>query len=266
MLQFFEMGAKSNMTEGERADVFDLLHVIALKFAAIWTHDHRYEVREKELTAASEADPVDRRKNVPMRFASAQDLYIEWDGFLVQCKSVLDHMVNILHYTLGINFSSLTSFRNNGTGIINVLKRNVGGTPPGKKKAAALLIKHIENNQDWLKGMIEARDRMNHFLHGGMSPMAFGVASIIEKDGIQTLHRPMLTKDLILKDVMKTVMSNVLEFIEYFMGISIAVRMPDYAVQWLNSEDPTRPRWNVVHASIVQQMVASGQIDPGKIV
>jgi hypothetical protein len=245
--------------------VFVNLPVIALKFVSVWTHDHRYEVREREMITACEANPTDRRNNVPMRFASAQDLYIEWDGFLVQCKSVLDHMINILHYTLNISFSSLASFKDNGSAIINILKRNVGGNPPSKKKAAALLIKHIENNQDWLKGMIEARDRLNHFLHGGMSPMTFGVASIIEKDGVQTLHRPRINPNLSVKEVMTTLLNNGLEFIEYFLGISIAVRAPDSAVQWRSSEDPMKPRWNMIHGAIVQQMINSGQIDPSKI-
>jgi hypothetical protein len=201
MLQFFQMAQQTNMTEKERGDVFDLLYVITLKFVSVWTHDQRFAKRETEMIAASEADPIDRRQNKPMRIASGQELYIEWDGFLVQCKSVLDHMVKILHYTIGLKFSALTSFKDDGNGVIKVLKGNVGKNPPGARKAAQLLIKHILNNQVWLKGMIEARDRMNHFQHGGMSPMAFGVASIIEKDGVQTLHRPRMNPDQLVKEV-----------------------------------------------------------------
>ena len=108
MFQFFMMAQNSNMSEEERGDVFGLLHVIALKFVSVWTHDQRFEKRQNEMLAASEADPVDRRINKPMRFASAQDLYIEWDGFLVQSKSELDHMINILHCTMNVSFSSLS--------------------------------------------------------------------------------------------------------------------------------------------------------------
>ena len=255
MLQFFMMAQNSNMTEKERGDVFDLLHVIALKFVSVWTHDQRFDKREKEMIAVSEADPVDRRKNVPMRFASAQDLYIEWDGFLVQCKSVLDHMVNILHYTMNVSFSSLSSFGDNGNKIINILKRNA---PSHCKNAALALVKHIERNQDWLKGMIEARDRMNHFLHGGISPMAFGVASIIEKDGVQILHRPMLNKDQRVKDVMTVLSGNLLEFIEYFMGISMACRMPNYGVQWTATDDPLKARWSMVPSAMLNHLLATG--------
>jgi hypothetical protein len=265
MLQLFEMASQSEMSEDERASVFDLLHVISLKFASIWTHDHRYETREKELITAAEANPTDRRKNEPIRFASAQDLYIELDGFLVQCKSVLDHMIVILHYTLGINFSSLSTFGDHGNKVIKLLKTNVGANPPSKRKCAGYLITHIERNQEWLKGMIDIRDRMNHFMSGGISPMAFGIASIIEQDGTQNLHRPRMTKDLTVKDYMSTLMNNILEFIEYFMGLAISVRAPGYAVKYTNSDDPKAKRWKMIHGAIVEQMIASGQLDPSTI-
>jgi len=38
--------------------------------------------------------------------------------------------------------------------------------------------------------MIDARDRMNHFIHGGINPQSFGVAVIIEKDGVKRQHVP----------------------------------------------------------------------------
>ena len=154
----------------------------------------------------------------------------------------------------------MNSFGDNGNKIIQVLKWNVSGNPPSKKNAAALLVKHIENNQEWLTGMIEARDRMNHFMKGGMSPMAFGVALIIERDGVQTLHRPRMNPDQIVKDVMTTVMNNLLEFIEYFLGISIAARAPDYAIQWNSLDDPKRPRWKMIHCEIVRHMINTGAI------
>ena len=109
-------GTIAAMRISENRKLFDisdrhLVHVISLKFVSVWTHDQRFATKEQEMIAATEANPIDRRKNVPMRIASGQELYIEWDGFLVQSKSVLDHMVNILHYGLGIKFSNLTSLR-----------------------------------------------------------------------------------------------------------------------------------------------------------
>jgi len=227
MLQFAQISSNSDMTEDERASLFDLLHVIALKFAAIWGHDQRYKTRENEMIAECEAKPTDRRKNEPMRFKSGQELYIEFDGFLVQCKSVLDHMVVILHYTLGVQFSSLGTFGDNGNKTIKILTpKNISANPMVRREAAKLLIDHIEKNQDWLKGMINTRDRMNHFTSGGIPPMSFGVASIIEKDGVQTLHRPRMSKDMTVKEYMTSTVDSVLFFIERFIGLAMFTRLP----------------------------------------
>ena len=257
MFQFFMMAQNSNMSEKERGDVFDLLHVIALKFVSVWTHDQRFEKRQNEMLAASEAQPVDRRINKPMRFASAQDLYIEWDGFLVQSKSVLDHMINILHYTMNVSFSSLSTFGDNGNKIINILKRNA---PFHCKNAAAALVKHIERNQEWLKSMIDARDRMNHFIHGGINPQSFGVAVIIEKDGVKRHHVPRFNETQTAKEVMTNLLGMLLEFVEYFMGISMACRMPSYGVQWNSSDDPLKARWSMVPSVILQHLMDTGQL------
>lgn len=262
MLQFFQMAQQSNMTEKERADVFDLLHVIALKFVSIWTHNQRYDKRERELIAACEANPSDRRENKPMRFESAQDLYIELDGFLVQCKSVLDHVCNILHYTMGISFSSLSTFGDNGNKIIKILKCNAPGPA---KKAAKELIRFIDDNQEWSKLMIDARDRMNHFSHGGIPVMSFGVACIIETDGVKKVHRPQMNPAQTVKEVMDMLLDNVLHFVEYFLGIALCVRMPGHGVKWNNSDDPTKPRWSVIPEVIIDQMLRTGQIDPRNI-
>jgi hypothetical protein len=262
MQQFFGQCQVSDMTEKERADVRDLLYVIALKFVSIWTHDQRYDKIEKELLAAAEANPSDRRENKPLRFENAQALYIEMDGFLVQCKSVLDHVCIILHYTMNISFSSLSSFGDNGNKIIKILKRNA---PSRAKASAAALAEHIQKNQGWLKWMIEARDRMNHFLHGGLSPILFGVGCIIEKDGTKTIHRPKLNPEEQVKDIMTKLLDYVLLFIEYFLGIALAVRTPDWAVKWTNTEDPMTPRWNMIHGSMVVHMVKTGQLDPNEV-
>jgi hypothetical protein len=261
--QFFELLQVSDMTEKERGDVRDLLYVIALKFVSIWTHDQCYDMFEKQLIAAAEANPCDRRENQPLKFKNAQTLYIELDGFLVQCKSVLDHVCIILHYTMNISFSSLSSFGDNGNKIIKILKSNA---PSHAKPMAAELVEHIQNNQNWLKLMIDARDRMNHFMHGGIPPIAFGVGCIIEKDGTKTIHRPKLSPEQEVKDTMTTLLYNLLQFIEFFLGAALSVRTPDWAMKWVHTEDPMTQRWNMIHGAVVVEMVRTGQLDPNKVI
>jgi hypothetical protein len=233
--------------------------LLALKFVAVWTHDQRYEKRENELIEAARGKPVDRRKNEPMRLITAQDLYLDFDGFLVQVKSTLDHMINVLHYTHGLSFSGLTTFGGKGKTIINQLK-GVSKKDPMRRKSADYLVQHVEDNQEWLRTTIDIRDRMNHFLHGGIPPRHFAVAFIIEADGKENLRRPMLAPDAPVKTIMGNLLRSLLDFAEHFIGVAMAARMPWYAIKWTDHADPKAPRWSVISELLLQAMIASGQI------
>jgi hypothetical protein len=61
MLQFFQMSENTNMTEGERASLFDLLHVIALKFAhhtTILRNPNETRLTARDLTRWKLAAPL----------------------------------------------------------------------------------------------------------------------------------------------------------------------------------------------------------------
>jgi hypothetical protein len=127
------------------------------------------------------------------------------DRLLVQMKSVLDHMINVLHYTLGLDFSGLTTFGDYGNRIVNQLQKNVSKKKEGLQGAAKILIEHIQQNQWWLEVVIESRDRMNHYKNGGLSPLPFIVAYIIDADGAEQLYRPTFSPGNLVKDEMSVI-------------------------------------------------------------
>ncbi len=247
--QFSAMLGLSDLADKDRDSLFELLIVMALKFAAIWTHDDRYAELEKRLIAKAGDNPIDRRQiDVPIKITTAQGLYIEFDGFLVQVKSVLDHMINILHYTLGLKFSGLSTFGGNGDTIIRQLKNNVCAEPPIKRQVAQILVNHITINQGWLKGTIDTRDRMNHFMDGKLSPKSFAVALITDADGNQRLHRPQISNAQTVKDLMHIILHSTLDFVEHFMGHAMSVRMPTVRIEYMEYDDLTKPRWFILPA------------------
>jgi hypothetical protein len=244
--QFAEMLAVSDLSIEHREAITELLIVIALKFTAVWTHDQRYKAREIELIAEAEKAPIDWRTDKSVNLVTAQELYLEFDGFVVQLKSALDHMMNVLHYTLGISFAALTTFSKGGDHVISLLVNNVAADGPRHKAIAARLVKVVQNNQDWLKELIDARDRMNHFRHGGLSPKSFVVFVMIDSQGTKTLHRPEMSKEA-TKDLMDTLLKKLLEFVEYFIGVAIAARLPKHGLQWNVQADSDFeiPRWTL---------------------
>ncbi len=255
--QFAEMLKVSDLSQEHRDAVIELLVVIALKFTSVWMHDQRYAARESELIAQAEASPIDYRKKEPINIVTAQELYMEFDGFLVQLKSALDHMVNILHYTLDIKFSRLTTFHKYGDTIIKVLANNVSNTLEGRREAAARLTRLIERNKEWLKEIIDARDRMNHFLHGGLKPASFVVFVVIDADGKRTLYRPELAHTP-TKEVMDILLKKLLEFVEYFIGLALASRTPGYGLQWVVQDDGDfqTPRWQLHPGDVMDRLKA----------
>lgn len=261
--QFVVMLQHSDIEKDDQKAIEELLVVIALKCLSIWRHDQRYEVHERELIAEANKNPIDRREAGPIVIATAQELWIEFDGFLVQVKSVLDHMVHILHYTMGLKFSALSSFGDNGNKIIGLLRNNVSAKVPGRRGAARLLIEHIEINQWWLAVVIESRDRMNHYMHGGMSPLNFLVALTVQADGTEKLYRPTFSPGTSVKEEMDVIFKSLLDFVEYFIGIALAPRMPEYAVKFIRTDDKTRPQWQMTARKVVEEMLARGEIPPG---
>lgn len=266
--QFVHMLQYTTLAPKKQQEIIQLLSLISYKMLAIWTHDQRYDSMEKKRIAAAEANPQDRRLDKPIVFEHAQDMYIELDEFLVQVKSTLDYLVKILHYTFGFGFDGqLHSFQRNGMGIVNLLKRNTK-QDERTKKAANYLIKFIENEdkQAFLKGIIGARNAMNHFQDGGLSPMSFVVVSVIDKEGKQTLHRPTFGDGIDNRAEIKTVMLEIQgfiwEFVEYFLGLSLAPLMPDHGLHWLDQEDPHKGRWEVWPMSRFQELADRGEL-PG---
>ena len=88
----------SDGKEKERLEVSNLIFTTALKLISIHQHIKRYGEIEDRLLAEARANPIDFTNTNPKRIASAQDLYIEFDGFLVQLKSTLDHCVSVLNF------------------------------------------------------------------------------------------------------------------------------------------------------------------------
>lgn len=258
MIQMVRFIQASNMTEHERKGVLNLMLLLALKLTAIWTHQQRYIEHEDRLILSAKLNPMDKRVNKPVVVNVGQDLYLEVDGFVVQLKSLLDHMINVLHYTMGIKFSALHTFGDSGATVIGVLRNNVPAKPSNYRQVAQMLIEHIEANQDWLKGLIKIRDRMNHFTDGGLPPRSFRVVFLIEEDGTEKMIVPRINKDSTMRDWMQTLFVSVMDFVEYFMGVAFTSRVAGYAFQFRERDSLSEPRWAWFDAEKLEEALQRG--------
>jgi hypothetical protein len=244
----------SNGNDKEMQETTDLILAITLKLTADYQHMERYAKIEDEMIAEARANPITEDRTGPIRLKTAQELYLELDGFLVQLKSTLDHMTNILHFGLGLPFSALTTFGDKGNKVIQILSRNVGGktaTGAPKKQIAQKLIKLIGDNQGWLDHAISVRDRMNHFQHGGVSLQNFTVHVRIEK-GEEKVWTPRLHESQTVRELLDVLMNNVVEFVEVFCGFALLPRLTKIAIQYNVRDDINEMRWSLVPIALVR--------------
>jgi hypothetical protein len=234
----------SNASDKEKSEVMDLIVVLCLKLVAVWKHKQNYDSLEDRMIAEARSNPVEAEATSPVRLKTAQDLYIEFDGFLVQLKSTLDHMATILAFGLNLPFSGLTTFGDKGRVIIKQLRRNVRGDA---KDLARHLAEVIEENQDWLELAIDVRDRMNHYKHGGVRPEMFVVAVSIRGDDEEVIT-PRLDPKQTVRELIDILMDNLFTFVEHFVGLAMLPRLPKFGLkfQMATPEDPNKPCWVAV--------------------
>ena len=240
--------AGSDGTDKEKKETTDLILAITLKLTAVYQHRERYEKLEDDLVANARMNPITENRSEPIRLKTAQELYLELDGFLVQVKSTLDHMTAILHFGLGLPFSALTTFGDKGNKVIQILNRNVGGktsTGAPKKQMAQKLIQLIKDNQEWLDLAISVRDRMNHFQHGGLSLDTFTVHVSIE-NGQEKVWTPRLHEKQTVRELMNVLMRNVVEFVEVFCAFAMLPRLTKVGIQYNAHADVNQIRWTLV--------------------
>jgi hypothetical protein len=239
----------SDGTEKRRFELSNLIFTTGLMLIAVHGHIKRYGEIEDRLLAKAITNPIDLTSNDPKRIASAQDLYIEFDGLLVQLKSTLDHSINVLNFGFNIPFSALTTFGEKGNKIIKQLENNVAANFQG---AANHLIKVIKDNKPWLELAIDVRDRMNHFKSEGIDLQTFTVSAQKVGNEIKT-WTPRLHSDQSIRQLMEILYRNLFEFCEYFMALGMMPRLTKVALQYNKSDDPKAMRWKMYPVELVRQ-------------
>jgi hypothetical protein len=230
--------------EKEKKEFMDLLVVLALKLAAVWTHLQRFKQEEDRLIAIGREKPIEVHGKDNIQVKTAQQLYLEFDGFLVQFKSTLDYMTKALSFGLGVSFSSLTTFGEKGNNVRNVLKNNL---PKHLKPVGQALSEHIESNQNWLTTAIDLRDRTNHYKDGGILLSAFVVA-VGNDNGTEVISTPTFSNGILLRTGISHLYENLLEFVDVFVGLAIVPRVAPRVMKRL-PENPYKviaPRWECV--------------------
>jgi hypothetical protein len=223
-----------NLTElkaDEKKRFFDILLLVAKKLVATWKHFNAYSSLEDSLIEKAQAS-IAIEKQTLQHISYSQDLFLEMDEFLYQVKSTLDYMVKLPVPLVGRGWN-VSTFGDKGGTIRKALRRNL---PRGNTNSARLIEEQVlDPHKQWLEMIIQARDRLAHFLQGGASFEAMIVIKTL-KDDEETIHVPMWDKDTTMRIVMETTFHNLLKLVEDFTAGFLTIRM--------------KPGINVVHIPV----------------
>jgi hypothetical protein len=189
----------TTLTEQEKEHFLLILLLVARKMVSVWNHKERYIIEQDRLIGVVSNEGLFPGTSVNLSLS--QELFSEFDEFLVQIKSTLDHLVKIPVPILGKNIWSLRTFGSKGEEVLKVLRHNL----PEQHKYTAIGFEKVifDQHRPWLNHVIKLRDRVNHYLEGGISTQAFTVYKAGEE-----IKVPMFTKEQTVAQLMAIVWQN----------------------------------------------------------
>ena len=208
-LAMMNLAKYTDLDENEKTDLFRLLVLISRKSVSVWRHYQAYIKAEDELIKSAK-----KKKHVDVL---SQDLFIEFDEFLVQTKSTLDYLVKVPRIIFGEKAWSLRTFGNKGDDVIKMLENNIPDRFKKNAKGVAVILK---GHQDWLRSIVEARDRINHYIDGGIDIEFFAVV----RDDNGKIHVPRFASDQTVREALKASWEYLFQLCEDFLGLVIAFR------------------------------------------
>jgi len=242
----------SELSENEKKALFDLLILVGKKLVSVWLHYQKYASLEDQLIEEARKNPITREQKV-IKLEPSQDLFFEFDEFLVQVKSCLDYLVKAPAIIIGRKKWGLRTFASKGQDVIKALQNNV---PVQYKAKAEGAIHFIKNSQQWLEDTIEARDKINHFIDGGINFEYFTVCLVKDADK-QQLRIPMWSNEQSIRNFMDVIWNNLFRLCEGFVGTLIAFRIKeDYAFFYGTSDmDSVESPWKVTSKKQMDDIV-----------
>lgn len=223
---------KVDLAQTERDELIDLILHLCKKLATTWRHLDAYRREEVELVARAKATPL-RVEGTRTGFDCSDELYAEFDGFLVQLKSSLDYLAHIPRPVFGPGWRPYT-FGDKGGALIKRLKSN---GPKRFQESIPFLCDLISRNQPWLQEAIDLRDKVNHFQRGGV-PYKFFRVDKVERGGKEVVRVPMWTEEESVSEALSDIWRQLVCFTETFIGATLFMRLtPYWSVKYTHNED-----------------------------
>ena len=208
------------MTSAEKDVYCRILLLFGKKLVAVWSHLKTYKEIEIKLVEQARNKPPTQGDVVTIEHS--QDLFLEFDEFLVQIKSSLDYLAKIPTPILTKKIWNLHTFGSYGEDVLKVLENNL----PADLKQRANGFREVvfQKHANWLKETIRARDKINHFLDGGLRFEDFTVF-LAANDQAKKIHVPMWSTDQTVSTFMEITWGNLIVLSEDFIAFFVSLKL-----------------------------------------
>lgn len=243
----------TTLSDEQKKELFDLLILVGKKLVSVYSHFQNYAMQEDKLIEAAKKNPLRKDQKV-VTIEHSQELFFEFDEFLVQVKSCLDYLVKVPAVVLGHKKWGLRTFGAKGKDVIKALQNNV---PKEHKEMAKITILFITQSKLWIENTIEARDKINHFIDGGINFEHFNVIALHDGEK-EMLKLPMWSNEQSIRAFMEVVWMNLFRLCEDFVGSVIAFKVrPGYAFfHGTGDIDTAQSPWRVTTKDKMQETIS----------
>lgn len=142
------------------------------------------------------------------------------DVYLVQIKSILDHLVKIPSPVFGYNRWNLATFGEKGEKV----RKAFLNLPNIYKERTKDYYQQIFGSQKWIHDAIEMRDRLNHGVKGGLHLEMFEISYDENND---TFLEPMWSKEQSIEEAIDIIFDSILKTCSLFCGLILSLKIPN---------------------------------------
>ena len=212
-----------------------LLNLNSRKLASVWSHLDRFKKGQAEAEAGVREAQAQRPDVTYVD--QSQLLFSEFDEFVVQVKSTLDHLAHVPVPIFGASVWNMRTFGDRG----EVLKKALIRAVSVKKYGTGIdvVVAHLFNaavQKRWLEATIDARDRITHYQRGGIPVEAFEV--VVVGDDVRL---PEWAPGQTIEQFMEVIWSALVRYVEDFLALFLALRLKPGTVFALKSVEGLTP-------------------------
>jgi hypothetical protein len=250
---FMQLSRYTDLNDTEGNQFIDILILVGRKMVSVWNHLANYRAEETRLVEGFQSGKM-------QHIDVSQTLFNEFDEFTVQIKSTLDHLVKIMIPMVGAKRWTIRTFGNKGEDVLTALKRNIGKGHEGRVRM--MEVRLFEKHKAWLEAVIGARDRVNHYLDGGVDIKVFAVFK--REDGV--VEVPQWSREQKLAAMMDESWKILLNFVEDFVAMALNFRLPDdkYSLIWrsgMPAGSASSP-WHLVRKELTDALLTNQNAKP----